>query len=203
MPKHPNPVRALILLAHGSKSADWRLPFDQLETEALQRWPFGPAKLAFFEHASPSLEEVVETLAEQGVDQFQVEPLLLAAGFHVQQDLPERLEALGLRRPTIQFTAAPVLMEDPEIRGAILERATRSQHQGTAWRSPSGEPIACLEKLKVLEEGLVELEQVFLDLLEDAVVLGCAQSSARALLLQRLRGITSALPDRFIEKKHA
>lgn len=198
MHKHSDPAHALILLAHGSKSADWRLPFDQLETEALQRWPFGPAKLAFFEHASPTLEEVIETLAEQGIEQFQVEPLLLAPGFHVQQDLPERLEALGLRWPKIRLAAAPVLMADPHIRGAILDRATRGQRKDTLWRSPAGGPISCLEKLKVLEEGVAELEQVFLDLLEDAVVLGCAQASTRIQLLDRLRRITSALPDRHL-----
>ncbi|MCS6920673.1 MAG: hypothetical protein NZM07_01910 [Elioraea sp.] len=40
------------------------------------------------------------------------------------------------------------------------------------WRSPDGTPIACREKLKVLEENWAEVTQVVRDAFEDAVLMG-------------------------------
>ena len=41
------------------------------------------------------------------------------------------------------------------------------------WRTPEGEPVSCLEKIKVLEENLDELRQMAQDALEDAILMGC------------------------------
>lgn len=43
---------------------------------------------------------------------------------------------------------------------------------GTRWRAPDGSPIACREKLKVLEENWAEVTQVVRDAFEDAVLMG-------------------------------
>ncbi|MDW8443420.1 MAG: hypothetical protein RML45_03265 [Acetobacteraceae bacterium] len=40
------------------------------------------------------------------------------------------------------------------------------------WRGRDGEPIACREKLKVLEENWAEVTQVVRDAFEDAVLMG-------------------------------
>lgn len=161
MHKVPSSVRALILLAHGSKSADWRVPFDQLEAEALHRWPHGPIALAFFEHASPSLEEAVDRLYLQGVEDFQVEPLLLAPGFHVQEDLPSRLEALRLHWPRIRLKAAPVLMDDPFIREAVLERATRNHGGEARWQpTPPEVPVSRSLEAKIQEAQAILIQAV-------------------------------------------
>ncbi len=42
----------------------------------------------------------------------------------------------------------------------------------TRWRGPDGSPIACREKLKVLEENWAEVTQVVRDAFEDAVLMG-------------------------------
>lgn len=45
------------------------------------------------------------------------------------------------------------------------------------WRSPSGEVVSCVEKLKVLRENLEEIQQLCQDALEDAVYATSASSS--------------------------
>jgi hypothetical protein len=41
------------------------------------------------------------------------------------------------------------------------------------WRTPEGEPVSCVEKIKVLNENLAELKELAQEALEDAVLMGC------------------------------
>ncbi len=52
----------------------------------------------------------------------------------------------------------------------------------TVWRSPSGEVVSCVEKLKVLRENLEEIQQLCQDALEDAVLMGCDESQLKQVL---------------------
>ena len=52
------------------------------------------------------------------------------------------------------------------------------------WRSPEGEVVACVEKLKVLRENLEEIRQICQDALEDAVLMGCDERQFRAVLAE-------------------
>jgi len=52
----------------------------------------------------------------------------------------------------------------------------------TVWRSPSGEVVSCIEKLKVLRQNLEEIQQICQDALEDAVLMGCDESQFRQIL---------------------
>lgn len=50
------------------------------------------------------------------------------------------------------------------------------------WLEEGGEPVACIEKLRVLTESLSELQQQAQDAFEDALVIGCAERQVRAVL---------------------
>ena len=52
----------------------------------------------------------------------------------------------------------------------------------TVWHSPSGEIVACVEKLKVLRENLEEIQQLCQDALEDAVLIGCDERQFKQVL---------------------
>ena len=52
----------------------------------------------------------------------------------------------------------------------------------TVWRSPGGEIVSCVEKLKVLRENLEEIQQLSQDALEDAVLMGCDESQFKQVL---------------------
>jgi len=50
------------------------------------------------------------------------------------------------------------------------------------WRQPDGKPVSCLEKLKVLNQNLDELQGLCADALEDGVLMGCDPGQIRAVL---------------------
>ena len=52
----------------------------------------------------------------------------------------------------------------------------------TVWRSPSGEVVSCIEKLKVLRQNLEEIQQICQDALEDAVLMGCDERQFKQIL---------------------
>ncbi len=52
------------------------------------------------------------------------------------------------------------------------------------WLTPEGEPVACVEKIKVLNENLEELRALAQDALEDAVLMGCDEAQFRSVMHQ-------------------
>ena len=50
------------------------------------------------------------------------------------------------------------------------------------WRTPEGDPVSCVEKIKVLNENLAELRELAQEALEDAVLMGCDETQVRAVL---------------------
>ena len=48
------------------------------------------------------------------------------------------------------------------------------------WLDDAGLPVACVEKIKVLNENYAEIRQMAQDALEDGVLMGCAEGQLRA-----------------------
>lgn len=61
------------------------------------------------------------------------------------------------------------------------------------WRGRDGQPIACREKLKVLDENFEELQSICQDALDDAVALGCDAENFRSVVGQMLTRLESTL----------
>jgi hypothetical protein len=57
------------------------------------------------------------------------------------------------------------------------------------WRTPQGEPVSCVEKIKVLNENLAELRSLAQEALEDAVLMGCDEQQVRDALAAIVGGI--------------
>ena len=50
------------------------------------------------------------------------------------------------------------------------------------WKQPDGAPVSCVEKIKVLNDNLREIQAIAQDALEDAILLGCDEAQIRAVL---------------------
>ena len=57
------------------------------------------------------------------------------------------------------------------------------------WRTPEGEPVSCVEKIKVLNENLSELRDLAQDALEDGVLIGCDEAQLREVLTGIVAGL--------------
>jgi hypothetical protein len=59
------------------------------------------------------------------------------------------------------------------------------------WRTPEGEPVSCVEKIKVLNENLAELRELAQEALEDAVLMGCDEVQVREVLAEIVGGVVN------------
>jgi uncharacterized protein (UPF0335 family) len=57
------------------------------------------------------------------------------------------------------------------------------------WRTPAGEPVSCVEKIKVLNENLAELKALAQEAFEDAVLIGCDERQVRAVMAELIGGL--------------
>ena len=60
-----------------------------------------------------------------------------------------------------------------------------------AWPGADGQPIACREKLRVLEENRAELAQLMQDAFEDAVLMGVDEAAVREMLERMVHALRS------------
>jgi hypothetical protein len=59
------------------------------------------------------------------------------------------------------------------------------------WHTPEGEPVSCVEKIKVLNENLAELRALAQDALEDAVLIGVDERQVREVLSGLITGLVN------------
>lgn len=50
------------------------------------------------------------------------------------------------------------------------------------WLTPQGEKVSCIEKIKVLNENLEEIQALAQEALEDAVLMGCNEQQFRQVI---------------------
>ena len=59
------------------------------------------------------------------------------------------------------------------------------------WLTPEGEPVSCIEKIKVLNENLAELRELAQEALEDAVLMGADEAQVRLVLAGIVDGLVN------------
>ena len=64
------------------------------------------------------------------------------------------------------------------------------------WRQPDGAPVSCREKIKVLNENLVEIQEMAQDALEDAILMGCDEQQVRDVLTGLIEKLENPYADR-------
>ncbi|WP_426170649.1 sirohydrochlorin chelatase [Pseudoduganella sp. R-34] len=122
--------RALVLFAHGARSASWAAPFEQLRDMVAARAPGIDISLAFLELMSPRLPEQVAALAAQGIDDVTVVPVFLGQGGHVLRDLPLILDEVRLAHPGVTIRAVGAVGEDPTVLRAMTDYCLNSVTNG-------------------------------------------------------------------------
>ena len=58
---------------------------------------------AFLQFCDPSLETVIQELADSGVDEIVIFPFFISAGSHVQTDIPRAVETARHKHPGVRF----------------------------------------------------------------------------------------------------
>ena len=59
------------------------------------------------------------------------------------------------------------------------------------WRQSDGKPVSCLEKIKVLNQNIQEIETLCADALEDGVLMGCDARQIKDALHELIEGLAT------------
>ena len=120
-------MRGIVLFAHGAKDPEWARPFHEICNRVRSNRPEYPIAVAFLESMSPTLEEAIDSLANEGATAITVFPLFMAQGGHLKQDLPRILTEVRAAHPHVPICQESSIGDVPEIVQAIsrwiLERS--------------------------------------------------------------------------------
>ena len=67
----------------------------------------------------------------------------------------------------------------------------RTPKAPAVWLQPDGKPVSCLEKIKVLNENIQEIEILCADALEDGVLMGCNADQIKEALHALIDGLAA------------
>ena len=114
---------ALIIVSHGSRveTANEEMIALTRQIEIRAREHFTAVAHAFLEISGPGPSEQIARLVQAGVERIVVFPLFLAAGKHVNQDLPEIVAEAKKTYPGVSFYLAAHLGSIERIPGLILD----------------------------------------------------------------------------------
>jgi sirohydrochlorin cobaltochelatase len=112
-------VRGIVLFAHGARDPEWARPFHEISARLRANRPEYPVALAFLESMEPTLEEAIDSLAQQGASAITVFPLFMAQGGHLKKDLPKILDAIREAHPHVPIALEEALGDVPEVLDAI------------------------------------------------------------------------------------
>ena len=73
----------------------------------------------------------------------------------------------------------------------LNEMRREAENAPPVWLAPDGSAVACVEKIKVLNENLTEFRQLAQDLLDDAVLMGCCEKQITDTLQRTLEALSS------------
>lgn len=116
-------MNGIILFGHGSRTAEYVKPFEQIRAAMAATRPGTIVELGFLELTQPSLEAAIEGLVGRGVTHLRVVPIFFAPGKHVLKDLPQRIADAVERHPELHIDVLPCVGEAPGVIAAMAAHA--------------------------------------------------------------------------------
>ncbi|MFD7230161.1 sirohydrochlorin chelatase [Streptomyces sp. NPDC059881] len=124
---------ALLVIAHGSRdprhAATVHALVRRLRSQGVPPGPQGSrgvpelrVSTAFLDFNAPSVPQVLERMANDGVREVVALPLLLTRAFHAKADIPSVLNEARARHPRLWITQADVLGPSPLLLDAVERR---------------------------------------------------------------------------------
>ena len=102
-----------MLFAHGARDPEWARPFEAIRDRIRAARPECPIELAYLESMSPTLEEAIAALAQEGAAAITVFPLFMAQGGHLKHDLPRILDAIRAGYPHVPIALESAIGDVP------------------------------------------------------------------------------------------
>lgn len=114
---------AIVLLAHGSRDPQWRVPIEAVATQIRARQPETKVCCAYLEFCAPSLPEAAIEMAAAGACRIKVFPLFFGIGKHTREDLPLLVEQIRAAHPDVVIDLLPTAGEYEQLTALMAEIA--------------------------------------------------------------------------------
>lgn len=122
----PSQKQGIILFAHGSRDALWRLPIEAVAQRIQDISPQTEVACAYLELTAPDLPTTVDAMVASGVQRIAIVPMFLGVGKHAREDLPILVKQLQQSHPTVQFDLRRAIGEEPQLTQAMANIALAS-----------------------------------------------------------------------------
>ncbi|HEV7933867.1 MAG TPA: sirohydrochlorin chelatase [Actinomadura sp.] len=116
----------LVAVGHGSRDPRAAATVDRLLEAVRLRRPGLPVVGSYLEHAAPTPAWALGRLADEGVQEAVVLPLLLTAAYHSKIDIPGVLAGVRARHPRPRLRTAATLGPHPRMLAALERRLTEA-----------------------------------------------------------------------------
>ncbi|MHB0934762.1 MAG: sirohydrochlorin chelatase [Armatimonadota bacterium] len=114
--------RALIVLGHGSRSAEATAQFLALVEMLAARYPDDRVLPACMQMADPTLASALGQAAGEGAEEILIIPCFLFQGIHVKADIPEMLAQLKVEYPQVAVRFGQPIGADPRLVDILCDR---------------------------------------------------------------------------------
>ncbi|HXC65568.1 MAG TPA: CbiX/SirB N-terminal domain-containing protein [bacterium] len=129
-------MRALVLLAHGSRNARSDRPLAQLRDWVQVLAPDDRVVDAYLTLNQPDLRSCLRDLAAQGLAEAVVVPMFVAQGHHLNEEVPALLESLQAEFGGLRLSLSPHLGADAGLAALVMDRCAQARVLGTEAGSP-------------------------------------------------------------------
>ena len=119
----PPPAKGILLFGHGARNPDWAAPFTAIRGEILARSPNALVESGFLELMRPTFAEAVDILVARGAGEITVVPIFMAAGSHINKDLPLLAAASMDLHADLVISLAPPVGVASSVLGAMADYA--------------------------------------------------------------------------------
>ena len=72
-----------------------------------------------------------------------------------------------------------------------MKRKRASKIQSQTWKTSSGKPLSCREKIKTLNQNMDEIHEVCQDAFEDALLMDCDDAQFRSAIHKVIDNLTT------------
>ena len=118
----------IILFAHGARDARWAEPLARLRAKVEATRPDVAVRAAFLDFMQPDLANAAEELVAAGCTHLRVEPVFIAMGGHMREDVPRIVAGVRARHPGVAIEVQEALGEHE----AVLDRMAHAAVEALA-----------------------------------------------------------------------
>jgi len=127
-------MKALLLIAHGSRRAEANADLEHVAAELRRRGRYPVVRVSYLELAEPDIAAGGELCVAAGAKEVILLPYFLSAGVHVREDMAAARAALADRFPGVVFRLAEPLGRHPMMIDVVDQRAREAEDERSAPR---------------------------------------------------------------------